>query len=80
MATNPLSDDSEYGVQFDHEATLRVISGSKTINSEIKKKNISKHCDFGTLGLMDGKLWLNPYFGFDSDRNLQIRFWTLGGV
>jgi hypothetical protein len=80
MATNPLIDDTDYGVQFDHEATLRVNSGDTSAQSEIKKRNISKHVDFGAKGMMDGKLWLNPYFGFDSDRNLQNRSWTLGGV
>ena len=79
VATNPASGDS-YAVQFDHEATLRANNGDISMHSEIKKATFNKHVDFGAKGMMDGKLWLNPYFSFDSDRSLQNRSWTLGGV
>jgi len=80
VSTNPASDDNSYAVQLAHEATLRVNNGDISMHSEIKGRTYNKHVDFGSKGMMDGKLWLNPFFSFDSDRSLGDRKWTLGGV
>jgi len=71
---------AQYGCQYSDEATLRQTTKGHTMNWECKGENISSVWDMGSHAVGDAGVWVNPFIGFNHNRQLKARSWVGGLV
>lgn len=71
---------NEYRLNVNHDSQGRVDWNNMRTFFEFKGTTMRKEVDFGSHGFADNRLWINPYYGWNSNTDFSSNSLRVGGV